>query len=84
MDAEVTILREYLGGSEKQTFEDFAKWTIQDNITAIEIVETMIETDGEYTYNDDEPEFYERFTILSGMNSVLRAQIDEAKSEAQK
>lgn len=58
------IRREYLGGSEDISFDEFVRSVIQDDLVAIEIAERMLENpDESYIDNFSEPEFMERYTI---------------------
>ena len=59
------IRREYLGGSEDISFDEFVRSVIQDDLVAVEIAERMLETyDEPYLDNVSEPEYMERYSII--------------------
>lgn len=72
--APLVIRREFHGGSEDQTFEDFAASTIQERGVALEVARAMLDGRDPYDYNADEPEFLETFTILD--REALRATVE--------
>lgn len=71
------ILREFLGGSEEQNFDQWATSTIQDHEVALEIAAKMLSGFHPCPYNADQPEFYEEFTITDG--EALRLQMEAFK-----
>lgn len=54
-------------------FEDFATNVIQDGDVALVIAEEMLRQTKPYEYNEDDPQFYERFTVVN--SNDLRAQM---------
>lgn len=60
------IKREYLGGSEEITYEDFAMNVVQDDEVGRMVAEETLKLYPEpYVYNEGDSQFIERFTALS-------------------
>lgn len=59
-----SIRRVFQGGSETIGYEEFAERIIQDDDVAQMIADRMLDSGLPYTFNDDQPEFLETFTIV--------------------
>ena len=70
------IERKFHGGTERVTFETFAKLVIQDSDMAEHVARVMLNGEDPYQWNEDEAEFYETFTVMAP--EVLRGQIERA------
>lgn len=70
-----SIRREYLGGTESLTFAEFAERVIQDDEIAEQIAEQMLRSPEPYDHNSEEPEFFERFTVID--RDHLRRELQE-------
>lgn len=59
------ILREYLGGSEQVTYEEFAMSIVQDDEVARMVAGEMLKSCPEpYIYNEGDSQFIERFYVI--------------------
>jgi hypothetical protein len=73
------IERAYHGGTESVTFADFAEFVVQDGAMALVIARRMINGDDPYEYNEDEPEFYETFSVADSLE--LERQVAKFETE---
>jgi hypothetical protein len=74
------IRRIFMGGSELQSFAEFAQSTVQDDEMARTVAQRMLDGDTPYAWNADQPEFAETFELLDP--DGLRAQLADADEEA--
>lgn len=70
---EASIERKFLGGQENVTFEEFCTRVVQDYEAGMNVVQLMLAGEDPFSWNDDDPEFYEEFRIIN--RDALEAQI---------
>lgn len=68
-----SIRRTFMGGEESVTFNDWATNVIQDYDVAADIARAMLGGHDPYSYNEAEPQFFERFTVEDA--DALREQL---------
>lgn len=71
---EPCIERKFFGGSERVTFDEFARFVIQDEDEAMVIAARMLSGQDPYPWNEGvEPEFYEEFSVIDA--EALRGEV---------
>jgi hypothetical protein len=72
------ITRKFCGGEETVSLSGFARYVVQDDDMALDIAQRMLGGVDPYTYNEDEPEFYEEFSVLD--HDELQRQVEAEES----
>lgn len=68
-----SIRREFMGGSEEIGFAEFSRLVIQEGELALRVARAMLAGQDPYPWNEDVPEFAERFSVIDP--DVLRESI---------